>query len=103
MLSLTTVVYALAGSIPSSRAELYRKIIDAALQRRPVDQHRLETVREAASFLALSLVQQQRRTLTQAQLLGILHERWPSRDEELAAGLMHAGLQIGRASCRERV
>ncbi len=92
MLSLAAVVFLSTGSIPSSRAELYRRIIDAVLERRPVDQHRLETLRETASFLALTLVQQQRRTLTEAQLLSILHGRWPSRDEELAAGLVHMGL-----------
>ena len=94
LVSLTAVVFVLTGTIPTSRADLYQKVIDAVLATRQMDQGRRARLRLVASFLALKFFLTERRTITYGTLLDMLDEYSPSLEgnEGLARDLLHSGL-----------
>lgn len=94
LISLTAVVFVLTGAIPTSRAALYQKVIDAVLETRQGDEGRRAHLRLAASFLALKFFLKQRRTVTYETLLDLLAGYSPSLEgnEGLARDLLHSGL-----------
>lgn len=94
LVSLTAVVFVLTGAIPTSRAALYQKVIDAVLETRQGDKGRRADLRLAASFLALKFFLRDRRTVTYEKLLDLLagYTHSLEANEGLARDLLHSGL-----------
>ncbi len=94
LFSLAAVVFVSFGTIPASRAALYRQVVDAVLETRQKNRWRRTTLREVAASLALKLFLQKRRTLSGEHLHRMLAEHGTSHKdiEELAADLIHSGL-----------
>ncbi len=81
LFSLAAVVFVRLGTLPSSRASLYREIIDAVLEVREQDPIRRGMLRRVIADLALRLYEMRGHTFSRDDLLGLLPLVRKNQDE----------------------